>query len=144
MVAFMAGGAERLPDRIRRLVYLDALILQAGQTPYSVLPAEVVAQRRASCISENGVSVFPPPPVTVFGIPEDHPEAAWVSSHLTPPRRACTTRPCPSPKKLAMVWHVLTLRAPHLFCLLWHRRKRGRDSKRIGNGESWPQATMPW
>ena len=91
----ISGVAERMPDRIRRLVYLDALILQAGQTPYSVLPAEVVAQRRASCISENGVSVFPPPPVTVFGIPEDHPEAAWVSSNLTPHPECLYDTPLP-------------------------------------------------
>jgi pimeloyl-ACP methyl ester carboxylesterase len=80
----VSGAAERARERISHLVYLDALILQPGQTPYSVLPPEVVAQRRQSCIETGGVRSFPPPPVTAFGVAEDHPQAAWLRSHLTP------------------------------------------------------------
>jgi pimeloyl-ACP methyl ester carboxylesterase len=94
----ISGVAERLPSRIRQLVYLDALILQAGQTPYGVLPEEVVSQRRTSCTSYNGVRAFPPPPVSVFGIPEDHPEAEWVRSNLTPQPESLYDTPLPITK----------------------------------------------
>lgn len=79
-----SGAAARVPQRIRHLVYLDSLILQPGQTPYDALPAEVVAQRRNSCIEVGGVRCFAPPPVTAFGIPADHVHAPWVQRQLTP------------------------------------------------------------
>ena len=80
----ISGAADRVPRRIRHLVYLDSLIIQPGQTPFGALPADVVAQRRQSCQDYGGVRCFPPLPVTAFGIPPDHPDAAWVQRRLTP------------------------------------------------------------
>jgi hypothetical protein len=58
--------------------------LQDGQSPFSVLPPEVEAARRKAA-TERGLGIaIPVPPVRVFGIPEDHPQAAWVQRHLTP------------------------------------------------------------
>jgi hypothetical protein len=63
---------------------LDSIILENGQSPFSVLPPDVVAVRR-KLVSEQGQGVFsPPPPPTSFGIPENHPSADWVKRHLTP------------------------------------------------------------
>jgi hypothetical protein len=39
--------------RIRHLVYLDSLILENGQSPFSVLPPDVVAARR-KLVAEQG------------------------------------------------------------------------------------------
>lgn len=80
----ISGAADRVPQRIRHLVYLDSLIIQPGQTPFDALPDDVVAQRRQSCKVFDGVRCFPPMPVTAFGIPPDHPNAAWVLRQLTP------------------------------------------------------------
>jgi pimeloyl-ACP methyl ester carboxylesterase len=80
----ISGVADRMPDRIGHLVYLDAVVLEGGQSPFSVLPPEVVAGRR-KLVAEQGLGIaIPAPPVTAFGIAEDHPQAAWVRRHLTP------------------------------------------------------------
>lgn len=80
----ISGAADRVPQRIRQLVFLDSLIVQPGQTVFGALPPEVVAQRRQSCRQFDGVRCFPPPPATAFGIAPDHPHAAWVERQLTP------------------------------------------------------------
>jgi hypothetical protein len=50
---------------------LDSIILENGQSPFSVLPPDVAAVRR-KLVSEQGQGVFiPPPPPTSFGIPEN-------------------------------------------------------------------------
>jgi pimeloyl-ACP methyl ester carboxylesterase len=80
----ISGVADRMPDRIGHLVYLDSLVLEGGQSTFSVVPADVVAARR-KLVAEQGLGIaIPTPPVTAFGIPEDHPQAAWVRRHLTP------------------------------------------------------------
>ncbi|WP_207540625.1 alpha/beta fold hydrolase [Sabulicella rubraurantiaca] len=80
----ISGAADRVPQRIRHLVYLDSLILEGGQSPFGILPAEVVAQRR-QLVQEQGQGIFiPPPPPSAFGIPDGHPNAAWVRRRLTP------------------------------------------------------------
>ncbi len=80
----ISGVADRMPEAVRHLVYLDSLILEPGQSPFGILPADVVAARRKLVAEQgNGVSV-PPPPPAAFGIPEGHPEAEWVRRRLTP------------------------------------------------------------
>jgi pimeloyl-ACP methyl ester carboxylesterase len=80
----ISGVADRMPERIRHLVYLDSVILENGQRPIDILPPDVVASRRKLVAEKgNGVAI-PAPPVTDFGIPDDHPNAEWVRRHLTP------------------------------------------------------------
>ena len=80
----ISGVADRMPQRLRHLVYLDSTILESGLTPFSVLADDIVAERRR-LVAEKGAGIaIPPPPVTAFGIPLDHPNAAWVERHLTP------------------------------------------------------------
>lgn len=80
----ISGAADRMPERIRHLVYLDSLILEGGQSPFSVLPPEVVAARRRLVAEQGDGIAIPPAPVSAFGIPEDHPRAGWVRRRLTP------------------------------------------------------------
>jgi pimeloyl-ACP methyl ester carboxylesterase len=80
----ISGVADRIPARLRQLVYLDAAIPERGRSAFGMLPEEIVAARR-KLVAEQGQGVFiPAPPVTAFGIPEDHPQAAWVARRLTP------------------------------------------------------------
>ena len=82
----ISGVADRLPERIRHLVYLDSLILENGQTPFGVFSAEGVAARRRQIAAQGGdgvVGIAPPLPAA-FGIPEGHPATDWVRRHLTP------------------------------------------------------------
>jgi pimeloyl-ACP methyl ester carboxylesterase len=57
----ITGVVDRMPDRIRHVVYLDAIILQNGQSLFSSSPPEVVAARRKAAQEVGGVSVVPPP-----------------------------------------------------------------------------------
>ena len=80
----ITGTADKIPNRIRHLVYLDSLILENGQSPFSIFPPNVVAARR-KLVAEQGQGIFiPPPPPTAFGIPENHASADWVKRRLTP------------------------------------------------------------
>jgi pimeloyl-ACP methyl ester carboxylesterase len=80
----VSGVADRMPERVAHLVYLDSLLLLDGQSPFGVLPPDVVAARRKA-VAEQGLGIaLPPPAVTSFGIPEDHPLADWVRRHITP------------------------------------------------------------
>jgi pimeloyl-ACP methyl ester carboxylesterase len=80
----ITGVADNIPNRIRHLVYLDSVILENGQSVFSVLPPDVVAARRKT-VAEQGQGIFIPPPLpTAFGIPENHASADWVKRRLTP------------------------------------------------------------
>ena len=79
----ITGAADRVPDRIRHLVYLDSLILENGQSPFSVLPPDVTeARRKLAQEFSEGVSV-PVPDPSAFGVtdPED---LAWLKAKCTP------------------------------------------------------------
>jgi pimeloyl-ACP methyl ester carboxylesterase len=79
----ISGVADRAPERVRRLVYLDAIILENGQTVFGQLPPDIVATRiKAAQESSNGLSV-PAPPASSFGISRLE-QARWVEDHLTP------------------------------------------------------------
>jgi pimeloyl-ACP methyl ester carboxylesterase len=80
----ITGAADRIPIRIRHLVYLDSVILENGQSVFSVLPPDVVAARR-KLVADKGEGIFiPEPSPTAFGIPENHASADWVKRRLTP------------------------------------------------------------
>jgi pimeloyl-ACP methyl ester carboxylesterase len=75
--------ADRLPDRLRRLVYLDAGVLHSGESVFAAYPADLVAARRAAAAASPGGLTIPPPPPAAFGVP-DGPCAAWVARRMTP------------------------------------------------------------
>ncbi len=72
-----------MPRRIRQLIYLDALIVEPGKSPFDSIPPDLVAARRkAAADSSGGVSLPNPEPWT-FGVP-DGPAADWVKRRMTP------------------------------------------------------------
>jgi pimeloyl-ACP methyl ester carboxylesterase len=80
----ITGVADRVPERLRALVYLDAFILENGQSLHDTLPREVAeAQVRGAAETGDGWRV---PPITaeVFGVNVD--DRAWVD-------RQCTAQP---------------------------------------------------
>jgi pimeloyl-ACP methyl ester carboxylesterase len=79
----IGGVADRLAGRIDRLIYLDALMLQSGETPMSRVPDEVAAERLKLAGETSGGLSIPPPPASAFGI-SDAAQTAWVESRLTP------------------------------------------------------------
>lgn len=79
----ITGVADAIPERIRRLIYLDALLLDDGESAMSRVPPAVAEQRLRLAQESSGGLTMPVPPASVFGI-ADKERAAWVESKLTP------------------------------------------------------------
>ena len=78
-----SGVADRMRDRIRRLVYLDAVVLEDGQSVFGQLPKDVVEARTKAAQQTSGGLSIPAPPPSAFGI-TDAAQAQSVASRLTP------------------------------------------------------------
>jgi pimeloyl-ACP methyl ester carboxylesterase len=88
----ISGVADRMPERLSRLVYLDSLILENGQTPFSAVPSEIVAARmKAAEETSNGLSL-PVPDPTQIGLLRDE-DQRFVASRLTPHPLSTYTSP---------------------------------------------------
>jgi len=92
----VSGVADRMRDRVRQLVYLDALVLENARTPFDRLPAGEVEARLKSARESSGGLSLPVPNATVFGI-SDPAQASFVQARMTPHPLATYT----SPLKLA-------------------------------------------
>ena len=76
--AVISGVAERIPDRIGALVYLDAFVLKNGQCLHDTLPPEQRnLQMELTATHGEGWKV-PPIPAEVFHVNAN--DAAWVES----------------------------------------------------------------
>lgn len=80
----ISGVADRAPDRLRQLVFLDSLLLESGKSLFSDFPQAVV-QQRLQAIWETGAGVGAPAaiPPSAFGV-KDPADAAWVKRRMTP------------------------------------------------------------
>ncbi|WP_269583551.1 alpha/beta fold hydrolase [Roseibium sp. Sym1] len=87
----VTGAADVIPERIGKLVYLDAIMLESGETWFDLLPPELAADRKALAETSSGGLSLPPAPPESFGVtrPED---VAFLEPRLTPhPFRTFTT-----------------------------------------------------
>ena len=63
----ISGVADKLKDRIQKLIYFDAVIIKDGQKPFDIAPKELVKQRiELAKRFGNGVSI-PAPSADAFG-----------------------------------------------------------------------------
>ncbi|MGH3319152.1 MAG: alpha/beta fold hydrolase [Streptosporangiaceae bacterium] len=79
----ITGAADRVPDRIRRLVYLDALIVEDGHTGFDEIPPGVVAERIDQAKEFSGGVAMPPFSPDAFAV-TDPADSAWLRRRLTP------------------------------------------------------------
>lgn len=80
----ITGVADKVPERLRHLVYLDAFILESGISTFDTLPVEIVAKLHAASRDGTGAAAaLPPPKPKSLGLlePED---VAFVEQRLTP------------------------------------------------------------
>lgn len=76
-------AAERAPDRVARLVYLDANLVEGGETAMSITPPDVAALRRQMAEDSSGGLSLPTPPAAAMGV-TDPADAAWLERLMTP------------------------------------------------------------
>lgn len=69
------GVADRFPERIERLIYVDAFVPRNGQCLFDLLPSGLRAQRQEAAGAQGDGWLLPPPPSP----PDTPPElAAWI------------------------------------------------------------------
>ena len=79
----ISGVADRLKDRIQKLIYFDAMILIDGQKPFDNTPKETVEQRiELAKKFGDGISI-PPPSADTFGV-FDVKKSLLLEEKLTP------------------------------------------------------------
>ncbi len=84
----ISGVADRMPERLRQLIYLDAIVLAHGQSALSVFSPEV-QRERSRTIDAEGLRMAIPDPAK-FGV-SDPAQADWLQRRLTPhPLKAYT------------------------------------------------------
>ena len=79
----ITGAADRSPERIADLVYLDAALPQDGESVFSRYAPEIVAKRRKLAQETSGGLTLPAPPPQSFGVTAEE-DATWLASHLGP------------------------------------------------------------
>lgn len=77
----ISGVADRMPDRMRQLIFLDALVVQSGSSAMDTLSPAVQAER-SQTIDALGLGMKVPGP-DKFGVAEPR-QAEWLRRRLTP------------------------------------------------------------
>jgi pimeloyl-ACP methyl ester carboxylesterase len=77
----VTGVADRIPERVGALVYLDAFILEDGECQIQNLPPERVQKLQEMADSTGEGWKLPPTPAAVFKVNEN--DRAWVDSQCT-------------------------------------------------------------
>jgi pimeloyl-ACP methyl ester carboxylesterase len=90
--AVISGVADRLPDRIAQLVYLDAIVPVSGHSALSCLPVETQEIRLRTARATPGGLTIPLPTETMFDLPPG-PDRDWVARRITPHPLASYTDP---------------------------------------------------
>jgi pimeloyl-ACP methyl ester carboxylesterase len=75
--------AQRMPDRLRRIVLLDGVVVEPGAPGFDALPPETVRDRFAAADASSAGLTYPPTPATAFGL-TDPDDTGWVDRRLTP------------------------------------------------------------
>ena len=79
----ITGAADRVPEWIRQLIYLDGAVMEDGETWFGLLPPEMADSRLKAAEAATGGLSLPVAPVESFGI-TDPGDVAFVTSRLTP------------------------------------------------------------
>jgi len=78
--AVIAGVADSIPKRLKKLVFLDAMLVHNGESLHSLQPKEIQRIEKDRIKAKQN---FPPFPVAIFGV-TDSIKAKWVTERLTP------------------------------------------------------------
>jgi pimeloyl-ACP methyl ester carboxylesterase len=79
----VTGVAARVPNRIARLVYLDAYVPEPGRSAFSLMPPERAEAVRGLAASAGEGWRIPPPAVDRLGVSSQR-DSEWLTRHLVP------------------------------------------------------------
>lgn len=79
----ITGVADRARERLRQLIYFDAMVLQSGQSALDTAPPELIASYRTRAMETSGGVTIPPNPPAYYGI-TDPVQADWLQRMMTP------------------------------------------------------------
>ena len=79
----ISGVADRLKDRIQKLIYFDAMILIDGQKPFDITPKETIEQRIELAKKFGNKISIPAPSADAFGV-FDVKKSLLLEEKLTP------------------------------------------------------------
>lgn len=77
----ISGVADRMPERVRGLIYLDSRILEPGESILDVDPIRAGDWKQRA--EATGGLAIPAPPADYFGITDPN-DLAWVNRRMTP------------------------------------------------------------
>ena len=135
--------ADRVPELLKQLVYLDTLLLKNGESGFSQLDSAIVAQRIELAEKTSGGLTIPPPSPEVFGV-VDPVDAEWLRRRLTPLPLNCYQVPIGWNILWEMVSARLTLLARTRFTSRPFEHMSGLRGKPIGNTWNWRPVMTPW
>jgi len=78
----VTGVADLIPEKVRALVYLDAFVLEDGQSLHDTVPPELRDMQVQAAEDHGDGWLVPPIPAAVFNVSED--DRAWVDAQCTP------------------------------------------------------------
>ncbi len=87
----ITGVADRLPERLRALVYLDAFIIENGQSLHDTLPPRARAAQVEGANKDGDGWRVPPIPAEFFKV--NVADRAWVDAQCTPQSLATFAQP---------------------------------------------------
>jgi pimeloyl-ACP methyl ester carboxylesterase len=79
----VTGVADRVPERLRLRVYLDAFVGDDGEAAIDLLPSTVAGHYRESVAGPGFGWLIPVRPLTVLGV-TDEGDLRWLGARLTP------------------------------------------------------------
>jgi pimeloyl-ACP methyl ester carboxylesterase len=143
----IAGVADRMPERIRSLVFLDAALPQQGKCMLDLVPPERRATVERLAREEGGGHLVPTSLVLDTGIADARERAAYLARMSPHPLRALlepvrlTGRWLEVPNK---VYVLASLKPTHHFVAYydWASRTPGWTARKIASNH-FPMTTMP-
>jgi pimeloyl-ACP methyl ester carboxylesterase len=79
----ISGVADRAAGALKRLVYVDAMVLDSGQSVFEAQPAGITQKRLEQAEREGKGVAIPAPPASTYGV-TDARTMAWLSERLSP------------------------------------------------------------
>jgi pimeloyl-ACP methyl ester carboxylesterase len=105
----ISAVADRVPNRIRALVYLDALVIENGERVIDLLPPETASSIMLAAEQHGDGWTIPPAPASAYNIAGE--QAAWVDRQSGPHPLAAMLQPVLIGGNLDRIAHKLFIYA---------------------------------